>query len=100
MPSTLIDVRTPDGRLYRRASHAHAAALVLHKLADEVRSSSGILRYVRLKASAATRGFATWTSSASVTVALARGDRQSHMGYEHITCRCLRFANSEPRHRQ
>lgn len=100
MSSALVDVRTPDGTLYRRACHADAAALVLHKLADEVRSRSGILRYVKLKKSAATKGFAMWVSSANFTIALGRGDRQSHIGYEHITTRCLGFAESEPRHRQ
>jgi hypothetical protein len=95
-----VDVRTPDGTLYRRVLHTHAEALVLHKLADEVRSRSGILRYVRLKKAAATKGFATLASSAHFTVALARGDRQSHLGYEHITARCLGFAEVEPRHQQ
>ena len=100
MSIDLVDVRTPDGSLYRRVGHADAAALVLHKLADEVRSRSGILRYVKLKQAAATKGFATWASSANFTVALARGDRQSHKGYEHITVRCLAFAEPGPRRRQ
>jgi hypothetical protein len=98
MSIALVDVRTPDGSLYRRVCYADAAALVLHKLADEVRSRSGILRYVKLKQAAASKGFTTSASSGNFTVALTRGDRQSHKGYEHITARCLAFA--EPRRRQ
>ncbi len=52
-PGQLVEVRTPAGALYQRADERQARALVVSRLADEVRSPSGKLRYLSLRAAAA-----------------------------------------------
>lgn len=52
-PGQLLEVRTPDGSLYQRADERQARALVASRLANEVRSPSGKLRYLSLRPIAA-----------------------------------------------
>jgi hypothetical protein len=75
----LLEVRTPDGNLYRRVTEEHGRSLVANRWATEVRSPSGKLRYLSLRLVAAP-SFTSTIAADSITTHGRRERREHHRG--------------------